>query len=303
MYTREVFGPRLQNVFNAWVQLTTGLCGMAVNLLSIGVNHYRFYIWLSLLSTSVCAIPLLWFTESPRFYFYRKRVNRLTKSLLSIAQVNHARDRCRLVKFEILSKLHFGTREAPPGNPRRTVRVPCEPKRDSFSFLVDRRLEDKIFSDDIDRLEPRFEWALLFRPHNLRLFLHYTVIIISAETMQTLSLIVNSKMGIQNVFLGGCLVNLLIVASSVCSLVFFKEYQRRTINTQTTLWSAVLSLVLLMANVASNLTTPYSQRHVGLRVLEAGKSHQRWDWRCCFFSTLSSILFLSTAQSFSTRAS
>ena len=106
-YATEVLGRRRRVLFCPVSFAFTSLSGVTVNVLSLFVSHYRFYIYLNLVMVAVSSVFYLYLIESPFFFYKRKDIRSLYQTLLAIGSKNHPRAELPAIRAQLQAKLRY----------------------------------------------------------------------------------------------------------------------------------------------------------------------------------------------------
>ena len=274
VYGSEVMGSRLRDMLNSGVYLMICVGGVVLNLLSIRFNHFRFYLWLSLILTAVPSSVLLYLVESP-FHLHRTGQHReLYACLVSIARVNKPPSQ--------LGRIESALREI-LGLDSTTGSSTTEP-------LVSQPIA-------ADQSHSKLAFLRLFRRPCLGVFLKYLTLLSHLQLVYSLSLIINKQLGIDDVFLSGVLVNVFGIVSYILCFTLLHKLKRRAVN----LWAGALLLAcsgsVLAVDLISNCSVPHSDRSGFVRITETGLVHKLWDWASYSSATCSRVLCTLTGRS------
>lgn len=275
-YMNEILGEKLRDIYSPVVLVCFGLAGISVNLISIKVDHFSFYIYCSLISIAVTFPFYFYIVESPFYLYKQKKIKQLFKTLLKISQRNHSKDEFYSVKFNLQSKLKYGkyfemmhvsedvqhlnsfNQMTQSNSGFHSFRVMSM----SMNYSLD--LSKESISDFNSSVTKQHFWT----------FLKMLFIFIQIEGVFCMSIIVNKRLGISNVHISGLLINIFQIAGFMTGFWFAPRFGRRIINIVSAVLLCVFSLSLLGLDLLSNHYISYFHRIRLVRVAETGFSNK-----------------------------
>lgn len=271
-YINEIMGGRLRLIFSGIAYGVIGLSGIMVNVLSIKFNHYRFYVYFSTIGIVLTSLLYYYFLESPFYLYKQKKFDELYKCLLKMCERNYSKAEFNIVKLKLENQLGPDNSEDKNDefinnqNKQKTVKIPLlNNQNDTVKIHPKIKNTAQIFKH-----QNKFQFIVFFTKKNLLIFIKLIFIFFQIELTFGLSMIINKDLGISNVYLSGSLICLFQTIGYFTSSLITLKFKRRTINISSSVSICILSLMLLMVDLISNIFHTYSLRSISVRVLETG---------------------------------
>lgn len=261
-YLSEVLGGPLRDRSSHFCFVAFGSAGVFVNVASLWIESYQVYIYMNLCALLVALLFYLFLVESPFYFYHRRDVRGLYKSLLQICSHNFAEDEIPRVKALIelnLKNFHF------------TQPARREPEPESGSEPLPEHVLDMFEGDHKDSLHLLDETNEASYKEVCWTFLRLMIVFFQVEGTFYMGLVLNKNLGIPNVHISGMLLTLFQTLGFLAGLIFTHSVSRRRINISSSIVVCVLSAVILMVDLASNQRTQYASRYWGVRLAETGR--------------------------------
>ena len=282
-FINESIGGNMRIKLNAISFIFYSGAGVFLNLVSIYINRYTFYLTLCLVLFSLSSISYFFFLETP-FYFYKKKdICALHECLLAICKRNFGPVEFETQKETIESMLKF-SKNADLSIPNKISLKNGDENEDENGLLKSKTvamdlpdfIDTKDFkgnltnSGDTGKEMIVKNYLEFFTKKNLFKYSMICVILLSAECMFGISQILNKDLGISNIYLSGTLIVIFqLFGYGICSYLSTRV-GRKKINQYTNIILISLGSVLLTLNLVSNSYQPYSQRGQFYRISETG---------------------------------
>lgn len=266
----ESLGGKLRILFPPLSFGFYALGGAAVNAVAMKFNHYKFFIYLSLISVFISTFTYIYFLESPYFFYNKRDISGLYLNLLTICKRNFSSDEFPEAKKKLETKLKFGEY-------LKTESYKLLNKLDKENVPKEKREEKIIF--DFDKIEcliekekkSKYQFLEFFSKKNIIIFFKLIFIFLQIQIIFGISLIVNKDLGISNIYLSGILVAFFQFFGNLIGTPIIKNYGRKSINICTAILITISSIIIIITDLISNHYTSYDKRPNAIRVFETGK--------------------------------
>ena len=101
IYLNEIIGERLRILLPILIAIGYGLGAILTNVMSIWLNEYRYYFYLSVSSSVVLMILSIWLIESPFLRFHKRDYVKMFRALERICKFNKSSQE----SVEIMTKI------------------------------------------------------------------------------------------------------------------------------------------------------------------------------------------------------
>ena len=269
-------GGTLRLMFTGMAFGSLGLSGLFINLISMRFSVYSFYIYMSMISLLVTNVCYLYFVESP-FYFYKQRdIKKLYQCLMTICKRNFTKKELPSARSRLQKALRFGPQVSFSGSNSETK----DPKQIESTEFEDKDSTEEVSESSMtpkhpsSQIKSKFPFRLFLQKPNFFKFLKVIFIFFQLEMVFGLGIIINKDLGISNIYLSGSLVCVFQTLGFLGGSFIVPKFKRRTVNMSSSLIICALSSLLLVVDLISNRSRPYSERSDSVRLVETGELDQ-----------------------------
>ena len=266
-----------RNFFSSAMFFIYSVNGILINLVSIWMNYYKFYILTHLICMIALQFSYLYLIETPYFFYHKKKIYKLYDSLSKIASRNFTKKETNKKKLELFQKLRLKITNFDiiiESNREKSEIISERKKFDADSPLEMNEFLQKLEKTNSENQGTSYSFLNLFKKSNIVIFCHFVVILIYLEIGWGFSLIINQDMGIENVFLNGIFIHFIQALSYYSCMTFLKKATRKAINIQMNLVVIIFSFLLLILNIVSKIESKQTKKQITLRIFNTSKANQ-----------------------------
>lgn len=278
-YTAEIMSGKMRVIFNGLAFACGGVSGVFVNLVSLKINHYKFYIYLNGGGILVTSLFYLYLLESPFYYYKTGQIGRLFQCLLKMIHRNHPPKSCSSVAAQLQAQLRYSERK--PVDDQLCL-------SDTHSSIVSDISESSLLEASkvdngltlpqakVSHPKNGLNLRLFFTRSNLCRFAQLIALMLLLEIVYGLSILINKDLGISNIYLSGSLVCVFLTLGYLTASVVISKFDRRTLNLFVSVSISVLSGVMLAIDLIVKRSGAYSSRSQLVRISETGSLTSAW---------------------------